>query len=83
MGLIDALKIWRDNFAYWSKYLEFINHFSDLFVISGIDLDNIRVISNERIKAIIIEILVNLDIFDENECLFGKTTIFLKNQIKI
>lgn len=66
MGLIDALKIRRDNFAYRAKYIEFISHFSDLFIISGIDVDSVKTINHERIKSIIIEILVNLDIFDEN-----------------
>ena len=41
MGLIDALKIRRNNFSYWDKYKQFVLYFKDLFLICGIDIEDL------------------------------------------
>lgn len=83
MGLIDSLKIWRDNFAFRSSYIHFIDAFVDLFFISGYQPETIKEMSLDSIKKIIIEILSNLDLLEEGQILFGKSMIFLKRNLKI
>ena len=46
MGLIDSLKIRRDNFSYRSKYIDFLLQYKDLFLMNGYDVGALEKYTN-------------------------------------